>query len=77
MEVTIANRHCNSFDFLESKKNKAEFKGNVELSKNSTKEAMFIFKVEPARITGRAKLEEKRSASVMDVTRRHPTIKEL
>jgi len=47
MEVTIANRRCNSFHFTESKKDKVEFKRNVKFSKNSTKEAMFISIGEP------------------------------
>jgi len=34
MEVMIANRHGTSFGFVESKKDKDEFKRNVEFSKN-------------------------------------------
>ena len=36
MEVTIATRHGNSFSFAEPKKDKAEFKRNVNFFKNST-----------------------------------------
>ena len=42
MEVTIANHHGKSFSFIESKKDKAEFKRNVKLSKKSVKKAMSI-----------------------------------
>ena len=44
MEVTIANHHGNSFDFVKLKKDKAEFRRNVKFSKNLTKEAMFMSK---------------------------------
>jgi len=54
MKVTIAN-HRNSLSFVELKKDKVEFKRNIEFSNNSTKEAMSIFKVELVRIMGEAK----------------------
>jgi len=38
--VTIVNRHGNSFYSIEPKKDKVEFKKNVNFSKNTTKEAM-------------------------------------
>jgi len=59
MEVTIANRYRNSFGFARFKEDKAKFKRNVEFSKNSTKEAMSVFKVGPVRITKRLRWEEK------------------
>jgi len=62
MEVTIANCRDNSFGFVKLKMDTVEFKRNVEFSKNSTKEAMFISKAEPIQITRRPKLEEKMSA---------------
>ena len=77
MGVTIANRHGNSFGFIESKKDNSEFKRNVKFSKNSTKEAVSISKAEPVQITGRPKLEEKRSMPFKDAIKRHPTLKEL
>ena len=75
--MTIVDRRGNSFDFAESKKDKAEFKGNVEFSKNLTKEVMSIFKVTWVWITERPKLEEKRSTPLKDTTRRHLMLKEL
>jgi len=47
IEVTIANRHGNSFSFTEPKKDKVEFKKNIKFSKNSTKEVMSISGGEP------------------------------
>jgi len=47
MEVTIANHHSKSFDFIESKNDKVEFKGNIKFSKNSIKEVMSISTTEP------------------------------
>ena len=61
MEVTTANRCDNSFDFAKSKRDKSEFKRNVDFTKNSTKKAMSTFKVEPIRVTEKPKLEEKRA----------------
>ena len=46
MEATIAISHGTSFGFVESNKNKVEFKRNVELSKNSNKEVTSIFEDE-------------------------------
>ena len=47
MEVMIAN-HCGiSFSFAELKKDKVEFKRNIKLFKNSTKEVMSISKTKP------------------------------
>ena len=43
MEVMIANHHRTSFGFVKSRKDKAEFKRNVEFSKNCTKEVMSVF----------------------------------
>jgi len=45
INITIANHCGSSFGSVESKKDKVQFKKNVEFSKNSTKEAMSIFKV--------------------------------
>jgi len=50
MKFTIANCRNASFDFAESKKDKTEFKRNIEFSKNSNKKAMSIFKAELVRI---------------------------
>jgi len=75
MEVTIANRHGNSFDFAKPKKDKDEFKRNIEFSINVTKEAMSIFKVELVQITGRSKLEEKRSMPFKGATRKRLMLK--
>jgi len=47
MEVTIANRHNNSFNISESKKDRAEFKKNAKFSISLTKEAMTISKARP------------------------------
>jgi len=44
MELTIAIRRGNSFGFAELKKDKVEFKRNVEFSKNLTKEAPCFLK---------------------------------
>jgi len=59
VEVTIANRHENSFSVAESKKDKTEFKKNVKFSKSSTTKAMKISKAQPVRIMGRPNLEDK------------------
>jgi len=72
MEVTIANCHDNSFNFAESKKECAEFKRNVEFSKNLTKEAMSIFKLEPIWITKRPKLEKKRKGQEASYAKKSP-----
>ena len=51
MEVTIAKYYGTSFGFTKSKKDKVEFKRNVEFSKNSTKEEMSIFGAKLVQIT--------------------------
>jgi len=53
MEVTIANHRGTSFGFAESKKDKAEFKRNIEFSKNSNKEVMSVFEAEPSELQER------------------------
>ena len=60
MEVTIANFCGTSFGFAKSQKDKAEFKRNVEFSKNFTKEAMSVFDVKVVRITRNLRREEKK-----------------
>ena len=50
MHVTIANHRSKSFSFAKSKKDKAQFRRNVNFFKNSAKEAMFISKAKPGRI---------------------------
>ena len=50
MEVKIANCHDNSFNFIESEKDKVEFKKNIKFFKNLTKEAMSISTKVPTRI---------------------------
>ena len=69
MEVMIANRYNNSFDFIESKRDRAKFKRNVKLFKNSTKEATFISIRGPIRIMRKIKLEDKKSTPFKDQTR--------
>jgi len=56
MEVTIAIRCGSSFGITESKTNRAIVKKNVKFSKNSTKEAVTVFKTEPVQITGKPRL---------------------
>ena len=51
MEVTIANRHGNSFYFIELKKDKVESEKNVKFSRNLIKEAMSTYIRELIRIT--------------------------
>ena len=69
MKVMIANRYNNSFNFIESKKDRAKFKRNVKLFKNSTEEAAFISIGGPIRITRKLKLEDKKSTPFKDQTR--------
>ena len=75
--MTIVNYHGNSFGITASKKDKAEFKRNVKLSRNLTKEAMSMSKVKLVRIMEKSKLEEKRSMPFNDAIRRRPKLKEL
>ena len=77
MEVTIANQRGNSFCFIESNKDKVEFKKNIEFSKKLNKETVFISASEPIRITRKLKLEDKNSASFKAGTNEHPTPKEF
>ena len=77
MEMTIVNHYDNSFSFAELKKDKIKFSRNVNFSKNTTKEAMSISKVEAARIIGKPELEGKKSVPFKDAIVRCPTLKEL
>ena len=77
MKATIANRQDSSFRFAKSTKDKAEFKRNVEFSKNSAEEVMSISKAEPVQNTGSPNLEEKINTPFKDATRRRPTLKEF
>jgi len=77
MEVTIINRHRNSFGFAKLKKDKIEFTGNVNFSKKSTKEAMFVSNVGMVYIAGKPKLEDKSSTSFNDARLRRPMLKKL
>jgi len=71
MEVTTANHRSKSFSFTKSKKDKAQFRRNVNFFKNSTKEAMFISKANPGWIMKKPKLEEKRSFPFQDAKRKY------
>ena len=77
MEVTIASRCGNSFCSTESRKDKVEFKKNVNFSKSTTKEVMSTFTSQPIRITGKPKLGGKKSSSFNVVIKKRPTLKEL
>jgi len=77
MEVTIASRHGNSSYPTKSKKEKVKFKKNVKFSKNMTKEAMSTSTSQPIRITGKPKLEDKKSPQFKDSTKKRPMLKEL
>ena len=77
MEVMIVSRHGNSFYSTESKKDKVEFMKNVKFSKNMTKEAMPTSTSQLIWITGKPKLEDRKSPSFKDVTKKRPTLKEL
>jgi len=77
MAVTIANRHCSSFNVVESKNDKAEFKKNVKFSMSSTKEAMAISKAGPVWIAGGPNPKEKRSTPFKGTIEIRPTLKEL
>jgi len=50
MEFTITNHCDNSFGFAESKKGKAEFRKNVNFSKNLTKEPIAIYNARQFRL---------------------------
>ena len=54
MEVRTTTHYDNSSSFAKPQKDKAEFKRNVEFSKNSTKEAISIFKAELVGIMGKS-----------------------
>jgi len=77
MEVTIASHHDSSFYSIKSKKGNVEFKKIVKLYKNTTKEAMSTSTSQPIWITGKPKLEDKKSPSFKDATKKRPTLKEL
>jgi len=77
MEVTIASCRANSFDSIESKRDKVEFEKNVNFSKGITKEAMSTSISQPIRIMEKPKLWGKKSSSFKVVTNKHPTLKEL
>jgi len=74
IEVTIAKRRGTSVGFAESKKDKVEFKINID---NSTKEVMSVFEAKLVRITGKPRQEGKRSTPFKDATRRRLMLKEL
>ena len=77
MEVTIANHRESSFNVVESKKNRDEFRKSVMFSTSSTKEAMTIFKARPVQILGGPNPNEKRSMPFKDTISRRATLKEL
>jgi len=77
MEVTIANHRGTSFGFARLHKDKGGFKRNAKLFRNSTKEAMSIFKAKPVQITGKPRQEEKKSAPFKDAVRRNLMLKEI
>jgi len=64
MEVTTTNRHDNSFNVAELKKDRAEFKKSVKFSTSSTKEAMTVSRARPVRISGRPNQKEKETRSL-------------
>ena len=64
MEVTIASHHGNSFYSTESKKDKDEFKENVNFSRNITKEAMSTSTSQLLRITEKPKLGHEKMPSI-------------
>jgi len=77
IEVTVANRCGNSFNVVESKKDRVEFRKNAKLSTSSTQETMTISMAGPVRISEGPKPKEKISAPFKDTIRRRPTVKEL
>ena len=77
MKMTIANRHGKSSFSYEFKKGKGETKKSSKPSKASTKETMVTSAEEPVRISGKARLEEKKGTSSRDGGRKRPVLKEL
>ena len=77
VEVMPASHHINSFYPTESKKDKVKFKNNVKFSKNTTKEVMSTSISQLIRITGKLKLEDKKSLVFKDGTKKRLTLKEL
>ena len=77
MELTISSHQGKSLHYAESKKDKVEFKKNVKFSKNMTKEVMPISINEPIQITGKPKLEDKKSMSFKHATKKRSTLKEF
>ena len=71
------NRHGNSLGFTEPKKDKIQFKRNVNFSKNSTKEEMSIFTGESIQIMKEPKLKDKKSTPFKDVTKKRLTLKKF
>ena len=60
MKVMIAKCRGNSFDLPNQRRTKLN-SNKFKFSKNLTKEVMSISKVEPVRIIGKPKLEDKKS----------------
>jgi len=77
MEITIASRHANFFYSTESKRDKVEFKKNVNFSKGTTKEEMSTSTSQPIHIMEKPKLRGKKSSPFKVATNKHPTLKEL
>jgi len=77
MEVTIANHYGNSFYSPESRKDKVEFKKNVNFRKSITKGAMSTFTSQTIHIMGKPKLEGKNSPSFKVVAKKCPIVKEF
>jgi len=77
MEVTGVNCQGTSFSFVELKKDKTEFKRNVDFFENSTKEVMSVFEAESVQITRGLRQEENRSVPFKDAKRMRLTLKVL
>jgi len=73
----MASRRGNFFYSTELKKDKVEFKKNVNFSKSTTKETMSTYTSQIIRITGKPKLESKKSPSFNVAIKMCPPLKEL
>jgi len=77
MEMTIANHRSKPSSSYEFKKDKGEIKKNLKPAKEPAKESMATSIEEPVKIAGKCRPKENKGASLRDVGRKRPTLKEL
>jgi len=77
MEMAIANRRSKPSSSYLFKKDKSDSKKSSKPPKASTKETMAIFTEEPVRISGKSRLEGKKTSFSKETTKKRPTLREL